>query len=61
MPRALGSDGSRSCLRHCIENLSLVRGVALHCRYQIRHQISAALQLDIDVRPGVLGDSRVCG
>src|SRR6266581_3063607 len=52
---ALCGDCSRSGLSHRVEGLALVCGVALYGRDQIRDEISATFELDVDVGPRVLG------
>jgi len=51
----LRGDRFGSGLGYRIERPALVSGVTLHCFDEIRHQISATFELDVDVRPGVLG------
>jgi hypothetical protein len=45
---------TRSRVGDRLERLALVRGVALHRLDQVRDQVIAALQLDVDLRPRVL-------
>ena len=52
---ALRGDCVRSGLGYRVESSALVGGVAFYGLDQIRDEISAAFELDVDVGPGVLG------
>ena len=45
--------GARPC--HLVEDLALVRRVPLHGLHEVRDEVGAATQLDVDVRPARLG------
>ena len=45
----------RARVRDRLERLALVRGVALDRLDEVRDQVVAAAELDVDLRPGVLG------
>ena len=47
--------GCRTGLRHLLEGLALVRGVALHRLDQVRDEVVPPPELDVDVRPARLG------
>ena len=48
-------DCVRSGLGYRVESSAFVRGVAFYGLDQIRYEVSAAFELDVDVGPGVLG------
>ena len=43
-----------TCLRDGLEGLALVRRVALDALDEVRNEVPAALELDLDLRPGVV-------
>jgi hypothetical protein len=53
--RTLGRHGPIPCGDHRFEGLLLVAGVALHGFDDVRDEIRAPFELDVDIGPGVVG------